>query len=216
MLMETQMPKLLVATANPGKRREIAAILGGFGVELVWPEQAGGLPVVPEEGDGYQENALAKARAAASASGLPALAEDSGLEVEALGGRPGPRSARLAGPKADDQANNRKLLKMLEGVPWEARACRYVCVAAIALPDGRVEVAQGECRGRVGFEPRGSGGFGYDPLFVLEDRGCTMAQLPAAEKDRISHRGRALARLLPRMLALLGVRPGGEGASASG
>ncbi|HSJ96022.1 MAG TPA: non-canonical purine NTP pyrophosphatase, partial [Myxococcota bacterium] len=152
----------------------------------------------------YAANAAAKALAAARASGLPALGDDSGLEVEALGGAPGPRSARFGGPGLDDAGRTRALLAALDGVPAERRGARFVCVAALATPDGVVATARGECPGRIATEPRGSAGFGYDPIFETAPGGPTMAELPEAEKERISHRGRAFRALGPSLRALPG------------
>lgn len=183
--------EVVVATANAGKLREIRAILGERAPALrsltEFPDAK-----LPQEGDDYEANAVAKALAAARACGLPALADDSGLEVEALGGRPGPRSARFGGSHLGDRERMAKLLAQLGGVPREARAARFVCVAALATPAGRVWTARGECRGRLLEAPRGQGGFGYDPVFEPEHHQASMAELDPAEKNRISHRARAL------------------------
>jgi XTP/dITP diphosphohydrolase len=196
-------PRVVLATANPGKLREVRALLGAAGLEVVGLDAIG--PVaLPEEGDDYEANALAKARAAARASGLPALGDDSGLEVEALDGAPGPRSARYGGPGLDDAGRTRALLAALAGVPPERRGARFVCVAALALPGGEVATARGECAGRIAEAPRGSAGFGYDPVFEPTPGGPTMAELPPAEKERISHRGRAFRALAPALRARLG------------
>jgi XTP/dITP diphosphohydrolase len=164
------------------------------GHEDSWPE-------VEETGETYLENALLKARAVAAAQGIPAVADDSGIEVDALDGGPGPRSARFAGPTATDEENLRLLVDRLREVPEERRAARYRCVAACAWPDGREVWADGGCEGRLIVEPTGSGGFGYDPVFVPDETpGRTMAQLSSDEKNAISHRGRAL-RALGEILA---------------
>jgi XTP/dITP diphosphohydrolase len=187
-------PSLVVATRNPGKLREIAAILGAAapaGLESLREHPDYVQP--PEDAPDYLGNARIKARDAAVRLGRPALADDSGIEVDALGGAPGPRSARFAGGESDDDANNRKLLRELEGAA--SRTARYRCVVVLAWPDGRDVWAEGTCEGAIGFEPRGEGGFGYDPYFLLPD-GRTMAELPAAEKNRISHRAAALRALL--------------------
>jgi len=182
--------RLAVATANAGKLREIRAILAGLDLELVGLAE---LPPValPEEGDDYAANAVAKARAVARASGIAAVADDSGLEVDALGGAPGPRSARYGGPGLDDAGRVARLLEALAGVPRAGRGARFVCVAALAEPGGSARTARGECAGRILVAPRGSGGFGYDPVFWLEELGAAMSELPAALKSRVSHRGRA-------------------------
>lgn len=188
-------PRLVIASRNPGKIREILSICESWPVEWItdadWPE-------VEESGPTYLENALLKARAVAEATGLPALADDSGLEVDALGGGPGPRSARYAGEGASDDDNLRALLEALEG-RLRPRTARYRAVAAVAWPDGRTEWAEGICEGSIGAEPRGTGGFGYDPVFEPDGREVTMAELPPEEKDELSHRGRALRALRQRL-----------------
>jgi XTP/dITP diphosphohydrolase len=150
---------------------------------------------VDEPHEDYLANALEKGRAVAAALGVPALADDSGIEVDALGGAPGPRSARYAGPGASDAENRRRLLSALKGIPASGRTARFRCVAAVVWPDGRELHAEGICEGLVLRAERGSGGFGYDPLFVPEGWDRTMAELAPAEKHRISHRGRALRAL---------------------
>lgn len=190
------MPRLLIATGNPGKLREFRALfeaIEGGGWELVSPAEAGigGFEVV-EDGASYAANADRKARAYANAAGLPALADDSGLEVDALGGAPGICSARYAGEDADDAANRRKLLAALAGAPAEARTARYRAVVALAFPYAtNVRRGEGAVEGRIAMDERGDGGFGYDPLFELPG-GRRMAELAPAEKNAISHRARAL------------------------
>jgi XTP/dITP diphosphohydrolase len=158
---------------------------------------------LPPEGGDYAENAAAKARAAALASGLPALADDSGIEVAALGGAPGPRSARYGGEGLDDAGRVRLLLDELHALgPLASRAARFVCCAALALPSGELHAARGECAGRILGAPRGASGFGYDPVFAPERDARSMAELSEAEKNRISHRARALAALGPALAAL--------------
>lgn len=201
----TRAPALVVATANRGKVRELRALLAGLDLRVAGLDELA--PVAfPEEGDDYEANAAAKARAAADQLGLPALADDSGLEVEALGGAPGPRSARYGGPGLDDVARSALLLRELAARPGATRRARFVCVAALALPGGETAVARGECAGTLAEAPRGSGGFGYDPVFVADEAGSrdgrTLAELTAAEKERVSHRARALAALRPRLAAL--------------
>lgn len=185
---------LLVATGNPGKLREIRAILGerSPGELHYLREFVGYVPPAETEPD-YLGNARLKAAHAALELEMPALADDSGLEVDALGGAPGPRSARFAGDFATDALNNAKLLHDLQGE--SNRSARYRCVMALAFPDGRLCVAEGVCEGSIGTEPRGEGGFGYDPYFVLPD-GRTMAEISAEDKNRISHRVLALEALL--------------------
>jgi XTP/dITP diphosphohydrolase len=190
--------RLAIATKNAHKLREIGRICADWPVAWLtvddhdepWPE-------VEEPHDTYLENALAKAREVAAALGVPAIADDSGLEVDALDGAPGPRSARFAGEDATDRANLDRLLAELHGVP--DRSARYRCVAAVAWPQGVELWAEGTCEGRLVNEPRGSGGFGYDPAFVPEGSDRTMAELTDAEKDGISHRGRAFRALGERL-----------------
>ncbi|MBW3619692.1 MAG: RdgB/HAM1 family non-canonical purine NTP pyrophosphatase [Actinobacteria bacterium] len=182
--------RIVLATGNTKKRAELERILDGVGVELV-PLTELGLEGPEETGDTFAANALLKARAAAEASGLPALADDSGLEVDALNGEPGVRSARYAGPDADDEANNDKLMSELAGLPAEMRTGRFVCVAALVTPDGREWTTRGEMEGTITDEPHGDHGFGYDPYFVADGMGVTNAELEPEEKDLASHRGKA-------------------------
>lgn len=186
--------RLVVATRNPGKVKEILAICEDWPVRWMTSEQVS-WPEVDETGATYQENALLKARAVADVTGDAALADDSGLEVDALGGAPGPRSARYAGRNAGDKENLHALLRAVAGVPRAGRTARYRAVAVVVFPDGRHVSAEGECEGLIRTKPRGSGGFGYDPIFEPIGWGRTMAELEADEKDRISHRGRALRAL---------------------
>jgi XTP/dITP diphosphohydrolase len=190
--------RLVLASKNPGKIRELQAMLQGLGIEVIGLDP--GAPEVDETGTTFEENALIKARAACAATGLPALGEDSGLVVDALNGEPGVRSARWVPGSDADRVH--ALLRRMEGVPDEERSARYVSCIAIVLPDGRETVVRGELEGTIGHEPRGTGGFGYDPIFVLPS-GQTTAEITMAEKNAISHRGRALAKLmavLPRLL----------------
>jgi XTP/dITP diphosphohydrolase len=192
--------QLVMATRNPGKVRELREILKGLNIRLLSLADFPELPEIPEEGATFRENAQAKAAAVARLTGLPALADDSGLEVAALGGRPGVFSARYAGdvtfPAAPgDQDNWQKLLKEMAGVDLEARGARFVCEIALALPDGRLYHARGEVAGSIADAPRGATGFGYDPVFLVPDYGATMAELGPKIKNRISHRARALAAL---------------------
>jgi XTP/dITP diphosphohydrolase len=183
-------PGLLVATRNPHKMREIRAILRIPRLELVPAGDLPWLPEVEEDGATFEQNAVKKAATLARASGMWAMADDSGLEVPALGGEPGVRSARYAGEPADYAANNALLLARLRGAA--DRGARFRCVVALAGPDGRARVAEGRCEGRIAGRARGRGGFGYDPLFVPDGFDRTFAQMKAAEKNRVSHRGRAL------------------------
>ena len=183
--------RLLLATNNPGKAAEYRALLEGCGWELVTPRDLGLHLEVEEVGGDYAENATIKAEAFTKASGLVALADDSGIEVEALGGAPGPLSARFGGEGASDQQRVALLLERLAGVPPERRSARFRCLIAVARPAGEVSLFEGQCEGRVAEEPRGEGGFGYDPVFLLPERGLTIAELPPEEKNAVSHRGRA-------------------------
>jgi XTP/dITP diphosphohydrolase len=183
--------KLLLATNNQAKVREYKYLLQSLPFELVSPAEQGITTVVSEVGGSLEENARLKATVMAGESQLLALADDSGLEVDALGGEPGPLSARYAGEGASDRDRINYLLARLKGVPWERRSARFRCVIAIATPDGEVELCYGECYGFITFEPKGEQGFGYDPVFYLPELGKTMAELPLEIKNQISHRGQA-------------------------
>ena len=198
--------KLLIATNNPGKVREYEELLETLpaAVEITYPAQEGLALEVEESGETFEENARLKALAFAQASGLLTLADDSGLEVDALDGAPGVRSARYGGPGANDVDRYRKLLGALAGVPAGRRSARFRCVVALAQPDGTIHTADGTCEGEIGHEPRGTHGFGYDPVFVVDGYGGrTMAELAPEIKNRISHRGRALAAIRPRLEQLV-------------
>lgn len=182
--------RVVLATRNAGKLAEVVAIVGSA-ADVAGLEALAGIELPPEDGDTYEENALVKGRAVTRAAGVPALADDSGLEVDALGGAPGVRSSRYAGPACDPVANNDKLLRELDGVPARARGARFVCVAALVIPDGREWLARGEVEGRIADGSRGTGGFGYDPLFIPAGYECTFAEMTSGEKNEISHRTRA-------------------------
>ena len=188
------MPKLLLATNNAAKVREYLLPLQGIPYDIVTLSDVGIDVVVRETGETMEENASIKAKAYALASDLTALADDSGLEVDALGGEPGALSARYAGEGVSDRERLDFLLSKLSHVPWEQRSARFRCVIAIATPKGAVELCQGECHGIIAFEPKGEGGFGYDPIFFLPELGKTMAELTIEEKNEISHRGKAASR----------------------
>ena len=196
-------PRIAIASRNPGKIREILAICEDWPVGWVTAETHDGpWPDVEETGRTYLENALLKAGAVSKAIGVPALADDSGIEADALGGRPGARSARFAGPDAGDEANLRKLIDAIRARPPEQRGARYRCVAALAEPDAQESVwTEATCEGSLILEPRGSGGFGYDPIFVPEGETRTMAELPPADKDAISHRGKAFRALREKLVS---------------
>jgi XTP/dITP diphosphohydrolase len=192
--------RVVLATANPGKQREFATLLAPRGFELVLQSELG-IASVEETGNTFEDNALLKANHAAAASGLPALADDSGLEVDALGGRPGVYSARYAGPNATDEQNNERLIADLADIPDEQRTARYRCVLALVRSKGDTQpiLAQGSWEGRIGFEPVGSGGFGYDPYFLPAGLNVTAAELSSARKNALSHRGAALRDLIARL-----------------
>jgi XTP/dITP diphosphohydrolase len=188
--------RVLVATTNRGKLAELVPVLAEVGWTAVGLDAFPGVPVAPEDAGDLAGNARAKALHYAAATGLPALADDSGLEVRALGGAPGVRSARYAGPDADDARNRRRLLAALDGV--QDRRARFACALCLVEAGAPVVEVLGACEGRIGWTPRGRGGFGYDPLFVPDDplaAGRTFAELEPEDKRRISHRARALAAL---------------------
>jgi len=196
------MRKIVLATGNPGKVREFSAVLADFHLDIV-PQSALGVPEAAETGLTFVENAILKARNAAMHTGLPALADDSGLAVDALDGAPGIYSARYAGPGASDRANLEQLLAELRDVPKERRTARFQCVLALLHypADPMPLICQGTWEGVITFAPRGANGFGYDPVFLVVDEGKTSAELEPAVKNRLSHRGQALAQLV-RALAL--------------
>jgi XTP/dITP diphosphohydrolase len=185
------MTKLLIATHNSGKVKEYQKLLAGLPLELTHLAEEGLDMEVAETGESFAENAILKANAYARASGLLTLADDSGLEVDALNGEPGIHSARYAGSEASDEERYQLLLENLKDVPWERRTARFRCVIAVATPDGEVRTAEGTCEGIIAFEPQGEHGFGYDPVFYLPEHGRTMAELPPQTKNNISHRARA-------------------------
>jgi XTP/dITP diphosphohydrolase len=185
------MTRLLLATTNRGKIREYRSLLSGLPFELVTPDEMGINIAVEENRPSYEENASVKARAYARTSRLVTLADDSGLEVDALCGEPGIRSARAAGETAGDKDRIKHLLARLKGVPLEKRIASFKCVIAIATPEGKIELCRGECPGLIALEPRGEKGFGYDPVFYLPQFDKTMAELPLDTKNQISHRGNA-------------------------
>jgi len=190
--------RLLVATHNTGKVREYRELLALLPLEVTYLDAEGIALDVEETGATLAENAVLKARTYAAASGLWAWADDSGLEVDALGGAPGVLSARFAGPGSSDADRYRKLLDALAGVPWSQRGARFRCTVAIATPAGDLRVAEGTCEGIIAFGPAGQNGFGYDPVFYMPEYSATMAQLAPEHKNVISHRGRAAqAALLP-------------------
>ncbi len=197
------MSDLCVATRNPGKQREFRELLADWPVRLWFPQELGLDIEVEEKGDSFADIALLKATTYARATGMLALADDSGLEVDALDGAPGLYTARYAGPDADDHDRRQKLLRELEGLPLAQRTARFRCAIALATPDGRTLIAEGTCEGLIALAPRGSQGFGYDPIFYLPQFRRTMAELPPEIKNEISHRGRAVQAARSLLDALL-------------
>lgn len=198
--------KLLLATANRGKLAELTALLAPFALELRSLGEAAGIEL-PPEGEDYERNATAKALVAAKANGFAALGDDSGIELAALGGAPGPLSARYGGAGLDDAGRSLHLLDQLAQSGSADRSARFVCVAAFATPAGEVTLVRGECRGTILAAARGSAGFGYDPVFRPEGYDVSMAELPPELKNRISHRGRAIQALAPVLARAFGAVP---------
>ncbi|WP_447980382.1 XTP/dITP diphosphatase [Candidatus Nitrospira bockiana] len=193
---------LVVATRNVHKRAEIAALLSDVGIRIKTLDEFPDAPDVVEDGETCEANAVKKAQAIARYTGLPAVADDTGLEVDALGGRPGVYAARYAGDEATYEDNCRKLLQELRGVPSGKRTARFITVVAIADPSGAVETVTGELEGAIAESPAGARGFGYDPVFVVPDLGKTLAELTPEEKNRMSHRARAFAKAKARLRKL--------------
>ena len=189
------MKEIVIATENAGKLREIEESLQGMGLKILSLKDFPFLPPIEEDGSTFQENALKKAKTVAYYTGRLTIADDSGLEVDFLGGRPGVHSARFAGQGASDADNNYKLLQLLKDVPPSQRGASFRCVIAVADPQGEQKWVEGGCRGIIGDRERGENGFGYDPLFILPELGKTLAELPLQEKNKVSHRGKALAAL---------------------
>lgn len=191
--MSIAVKRIIFATGNAGKMREIREILADFGGEILSMKEAGISTDVEENGASYEENALIKARAVAEKAGdAVVLADDSGLEIDALGGEPGIYSARYLGEDTSYRVKNANLIERLAGVPEEKRTARFVCAIAAVLPDGRELVTKAAVEGRIGYEEKGEGGFGYDPIFYVPEFGRTTAELSEEEKNQISHRGKAL------------------------
>ncbi|HHY90130.1 MAG TPA: XTP/dITP diphosphatase [Clostridiales bacterium] len=190
------MNKVVIASKNKHKLEEIKEILKDFSLDIKSMDEVGlaDLEVI-EDGNTFEENAMKKAQEVMKASGHIAIADDSGLEVEAIGNKPGVYSARFAGENASDQENNQKLLRLLEGIPFEKRNAKFVSVIAVAFPDGRKISVRGEIPGKIGYEEKGENGFGYDPLFIVEEFQKTFAEMPPFLKNKISHRARALEKL---------------------
>lgn len=193
------MPSLIIASNNPGKIREMKQILTPYFPQILSLREAGIETDVEETGQTFAENARIKALAICRMAGCAALSDDSGLEVDVLGGAPGVYSARYCGRHGDDEANNRKLIREVSPFPEAQRTARYRCAVCLAYPDGTVREAQGSCEGLIRTRPAGTGGFGYDPYFYLPQFDCTMAQLPAETKNTLSHRYFALRNLLAQL-----------------
>ena len=184
--------RIIFATGNEGKMREVRLILADLGMEILSMKEAGLTADITEDGVTFEENAEIKARAIAGLCRDIVLADDSGLEIDALGGEPGIYSARYLGEDTSYRVKNKNLIDRLEGIPDEKRTARFVCVIAAVFPDGSSEVVRGVIEGRIGYEERGNNGFGYDPIFIAPEYGCTTAELSEEQKNRISHRGKAL------------------------
>jgi len=187
--------EIVLATRNEGKLREIRELIKGLEVEILSLKDIPEVPVIRESGSSFRENALMKAEAIASFTKKVTIADDSGLEVDFLNGNPGVYSARFAGENANDDANNEELLIRLKGVPLSKRGATFRCVIAVVSPEGKEDIAEGECRGIIQFEGRGEFGFGYDPLFFVPEYGKTFAELPPEIKNKISHRAKAMEKL---------------------
>lgn len=195
--------EVVIATRNSGKLREIRAILAPLELKILSLRDFPEIPEIIEDGQTFEENAVKKAAAVARQTGRMAIADDSGLAVDALQGRPGVFSSRYAGEKATDAERYQKLLKEMTGTPQGKRGASFICAIAVASPKGKTESVEGQCRGEIAFAPKGSHGFGYDPVFYLPERGKTMAELEPEVKNRISHRAQALEKLkqvLPKFL----------------
>lgn len=187
--------RIIFATGNRDKMKEIRAILADLGMEILSMKEAGLASDIVEDGATFEENAEIKARAVAGLCRDIVLADDSGLEIDALGGEPGIYSARYMGEDTSYRVKNMNLIDRLAGVPDERRTARFVCAIAVVFPNGSCEVVRGTIEGRIGYEERGSNGFGYDPIFIAPEYGCTTAELSEEQKNRISHRGKALEKM---------------------
>ena len=189
--------KIIFATNNQDKMKEIHAIMADFPIEILSLKEAGIHADVEENGKTFEENAVIKAEAICRMTGHVTIADDSGLEIDALGGEPGIYSARYMGEDTSYRIKNGSLIKRLEGVPDEKRSARFVCAVAAAFPDAPTQTVRGTIEGRIGYEEAGENGFGYDPIFYLPEYGCTTAQMAPEDKNKISHRGRALEKIKP-------------------
>lgn len=196
--------KIIFATGNEGKMKEIRLILADLGAEILSLKDAGIDMEIAEDGKTFEENAVIKAKAVMKATRALVLADDSGLEIDYLHGEPGVYSARYLGEDTSYRIKNQNLIDRLEGVPEEERTARFVCVIAAAFPDGRVLTARGTIEGIIGYEERGEGGFGYDPIFYLPEYGCSTAELSLEKKNELSHRGKALRRMKEKLEEYMG------------
>ena len=196
------MKKFIAATKNIGKLNEIKEILADFDYEIMSMKEAGINKEIDENGTTFEQNAFIKANDIWNITGETVMADDSGLEVDFLNGAPGIYSARFAGDNATDNDKNQKLLKLLEGVPFEKRKARFVCAIAVILPDGTDFTVKGTCEGYIALSPKGSNGFGYDPLFYMPEFGMTTAQMEPSQKHRISHRGKALQKMVSKLIEI--------------
>lgn len=187
--------KIVLATKNNHKIREIEALFDDMAIQFLSLKDFPNVPDIVEDADTFEGNALKKARAAAEWTKEVAMADDSGLQVDALNGEPGVYSSRYAGENAADKENNKKLLNEIKGIPFEKRGARYKCIIAVVFPSGEEKMAEGECKGFIAFEPKGKNGFGYDPIFYLPEYNKTMAELSPEEKNKISHRAKAICNI---------------------
>lgn len=199
------MDKMIFATGNEGKMKEIRLLLEDLGIEILSLKEAGIHLEIREDGETFEENAVIKARTVMEETGALVLADDSGLEIDYLNGEPGVYSARYLGEDTSYRIKNQNLIDRLKGVPEEKRTARFVCVIAAAFPDGRILTTRGTIEGMIGYEERGEGGFGYDPIFWLPEYGCSTAELSMEKKNELSHRGKALRAMKKELKRALGV-----------
>lgn len=199
------MDKIIFATGNEGKMKEIRLILEDLGIEILSLKEAGIDLDIQEDGETFEENAVIKAKAVMNETGTLVLADDSGLEIDYLNGEPGVYSARYLGEDTSYRIKNQNLIDRLEGVPEEKRTARFVCIIAAVFPDGKILTTKGTIEGIIGYEERGEGGFGYDPIFWLPEYGCSTAELSMEKKNELSHRGKALRAMKKELKKAMGV-----------